>query len=183
MTNRFLGPACTVNVFPGDNLMVHKSLDIAKPGDIIVVNARATSINTIIGKLVCHKEKHRGIAAFVIDGLCRDVPGVKEVDYPVFARGVSPIGMSNRGPGKINYPISCCGIAVNPGDIIFGDENGVTVVRKELAEELLARLIKKENSLREYIANVEMGIFSNEWIDEVLDAVNCEYHYNYRKAI
>lgn len=175
---QIVGPACTVNVFPGDNLMVHKSLDIAKPGDIIVVNAGATSINAIIGELVCHKAKQRGIAAFVIDGLVRDVPGIKEVDYPVFARGVSPIGPSHRGPGEINYPISCGGIVVNPGDIICADENGVTVVRKELGDDLYARLIKKEGSLREYIANVEKGIFSNEWIDEILDAANCEYNDN-----
>ncbi len=175
---QILGTACTVNVFPGDNLMVHKSLDIAKPGDIIVVNAGATTINAIIGELVCHKAKHRGIVAFVIDGLVRDVPGIKEVDFPVFARGVSPIGPSHRGPGEINYPISCGGIVINPGDIICGDENGVTVVKKEIAEQLHTKLENKENSLREYIANVEKGIFSNAWIDEVLDAANCEYNDN-----
>jgi regulator of RNase E activity RraA len=175
---QILGPACTVNVFPGDNLMVHKALDIAKPGDIIVVDAGAASINAIIGELVCHKAKHRGITAFVIDGLVRDVPGIKEVNYPVFARGVSPIGPSHRGPGEINYPISCGGIVVNPGDIICGDENGVTVVRKEIAEALLAKLIKKEDSLREYVANVEKGIFSNKWVDEILDSAHCEYNDN-----
>ena len=169
------GPACTVKVFPGDNLMVHKSLDIAKPGDIVVVDAGGASINAIIGELVCYKAKARGITAFVIDGLVRDIPGIQQVDFPVFARGVSPIGPSHRGPGEINYPISCGGVVVEPGDIICGDENGVTVVKAEIAEELLVKLVKKDNSLREYVANVEKGIFSNEWIDEVLDAAECQF--------
>jgi RraA family protein len=170
------GPACTVKVFPGDNLMVHKALDIAKPGDVIVVDAGASSMNGIIGDLVSNKAYHRGIQAFVIDGLIRDVPGIKEVDLPVYARGITPIGPLHRGPGEINYPISCGGIVVNPGDIICGDENGITVVRQEFAEELLQRLIKQKNSLSDYIANVKKGIFSNAWVDKMLDEHNCEFH-------
>lgn len=170
------GPACTVKVFPGDNLMVHKALDIAKPGDIIVVDASASSMNSIIGDLISNKAKHRGIAAFVIDGLIRDVSGIKEVNLPVYARGITPIGPLHRGPGEINYPVSCGGIVVNPGDIICGDEDGVTVVRKDFAEELLKRLNKQQESLKDYIANVKQGIFSNEWIDKVLKDAQCEFH-------
>lgn len=168
------GPACTVKVFPGDNLMVHKALDIAKPGDIVVVDAGASSMNGIIGDLISNKAKHRGIAAFVIDGLIRDVPGIKECDFPVYARGITPIGPLHRGPGEINYPISCGGIVVNPGDIICGDEDGVTVVKKDFAEELLERLIEQKESLSVYIANVKKGVFSNEWVDKALEAAGCE---------
>ena len=156
--------------------MVHKALDIAQPGDIVVVDAGSSSMNGILGDLVSTKAQHRGIQAFVIDGLIRDVPGIKEVDFPVFARGITPIGPLHRGPGEINYPISCGGIVVNPGDIICGDENGITVVRKEFAEELLERLIKQKNSLSDYIANVRKGIFSNEWVDKMLDNLNCEFN-------
>jgi RraA family protein len=170
------GPACTVKVFPGDNLMVHKALDIAKPGDILVVDAGASSMNGIVGDLISNKAKHRGIAAFVIDGLIRDVPGIKECNFPIYARGVTPIGPLHRGPGEINYPVSCGGIVVNPGDIICGDENGVTVVRKDFAEELLIRLINQKKTQSNYIANVKKGIFSNEWVDEALDTAKCEFH-------
>ena len=94
-----IGPACTVKVFPGDNLMVHKALDIAKPGDILIVDAGGSSMNGIIGDLISNKAKHRGIVAVVIDGLVRDVPGIRECNFPVYARGITPIGPLHRGPG------------------------------------------------------------------------------------
>ncbi len=169
------GPACTVKVYPGDNLMVHKALDIAKPGDIIVVDAGSSHMNGIIGDLVSTKAKHRGIAGFIIDGLIRDLPGIKEAGMPVFARGVTPIGPLHRGPGEINYPISCGDIVVNPGDIIMADKNGVTVVRKDFAAEVLERAYKQQDNLRDYIANVQKGIFSNAWVDKLLEGDGCIY--------
>lgn len=167
------GPACTVKVFPGDNLMVHKALDIAKPGDVIVVDAGGSHMNGLIGDLISNKAHHRGVQGFVIDGLIRDLPGIREVDIPVYARGVTPIGPLHRGPGEINYPISCGGIVVNPGDLICADENGVVVVRKEFAEEVLIKLKKQKQALEAYVADVKRGIFSNEWVDNMLAAHEC----------
>src|ERR1700733_3377558 len=138
--HRLCGPACTVKVFPGDNLMVHKSLDVAKPGDIVVIDAGASDMNAVLGDLVSTKAKHRGIAGFIIDGLIRDLPGIIPLDMPVFARGTSPIGPLHRGPGEINYPISCGGIVVNPGDLVVADGAGIVVVPREIALELLGRL-------------------------------------------
>ena len=169
------GTACTVKVFPGDNLMVHKALDIAKPGDILVVDAGGSHMNGIIGDLISNKAKHRGIVGFVIDGLIRDLPGIKEVDMPVYARGVTPIGPLHRGPGEINFPVSCGGIVVNPGDIICADENGVVVVRQEFAEELLIKLNKQRDALSAYVADVKRGIFSNEWVDRMLEQHECMF--------
>jgi RraA family protein len=167
------GPALTVKVYPGDNLMVHKTLDLARPGDVIVIDAGGSHMNGIIGDLIATKAKHRGIQGFVIDGLIRDLPGVKETGLPVFARGVTPIGPLQRGPGEINFPVCCGGIVVNPGDIIRGDTNGVVVVRQEFAEELLGRLARQRASLATYIANVRRGVFSNEWVDTLLNGENC----------
>lgn len=167
------GPACTVKVFPGDNLMVHKALDIAKPGDVVVVDAGGSQMNGLIGDLISTKAKYRGIVGFIIDGLIRDLPGIQEVGMPVFARGVTPIGPLHRGPGEINYTISCGGIVVNPGDIVMGDTNGVTVIRKEFAEELLERVINQRDSLQAYIEKVRQGIFSNDWVDANLENLNC----------
>jgi len=167
------GPAVTVKCFPGDNLMVHKSLDIVKPGDIIVVDAGGSHMNGIIGDLISTKAKHRGVKGFVIDGLVRDIAGIKEVGMPVFAKGITPIGPLHRGPGEINFPISCGGIVVNPGDIIMGDSCGVIVIRKDFAEELLERVTKQRDSLRAYVEKVRQGIFSNDWVDAMLEANNC----------
>lgn len=167
-------PACTVKVFPGDNLMVHKALDIAMPGDVIVVDAGGSSLNGVLGDLISSKAKHRGIAAFVIDGLMRDIDGVKEVGMTVFARGVTPIGPLHRGPGEINFPICCGGIVVRPGDVICGDANGLVVVPQEFLDELLVRLEKQKESMRLYEQNVRRGKFSNAWVDDILNQLHCE---------
>ncbi|MBV9464275.1 MAG: RraA family protein [Verrucomicrobiae bacterium] len=166
-------PACTVKVFPGDNLMVHKALDIAKPGDVIVVDAGGSSMNGIIGDLISTKAKHRGIVGFVIDGYIRDIEGIRETGLPVYARGVTPIGPLHRGPGEINFPVSCGGIVVNPGDVICADDNGVVVVQQDFLEELVGRLDRQRQSLAAYIANVRKGVFSNEWADRLLAQLKC----------
>lgn len=167
------GPACTVKVFPGDNLMVHKVLDVAKPGDVVVIDAGNSAQNAIVGDLICSKAKHRGIQAFVIDGLIRDITDVQEVGLPVFARGITPIGPLHRGPGEINYPISCGGIVINPGDIIVGDKSGLVVVRQEFAEDTLEKLYVQKKALESYVASVKKGEFSNAWVDTYLDGTDC----------
>jgi len=171
--DRIVGPVCTVKVFPGDNLMVHKALDIVSPGDVVVVDAGGSSMNGIMGDLIANKAKHRGIAAFVIDGFIRDLPGIQEVGMPVYARGVTPIGPLHRGPGEVNFPVCCGGIVVLPGDILCGDANGVVVVRREFAEELICQLDHKKESLQNYIENVKKGVFSNEWVDKILETHRC----------
>lgn len=167
---RVLGPACTVKVFPGDNLMVHKALDVASPGDVIVVDAGASSMNGVLGDLISTKARHRGITGFVVDGLVRDLPAIRALgDFPVFARGATPIGPLHRGPGEINYPISAGGIVVHPGDLVVGDLNGVVIVPQEIAGELLERLIDHASSEADYVAAVARGEFSNAWVDRVLE--------------
>lgn len=167
------GPACTVKVFPGDNLMVHKALDVAKPGDVVVVDAGGSKSNAVLGDLICTKARHRGIAAFVIDGLVRDLPDIIAEGFPVYACGETPIGPLHRGPGEINFTVSCGGVVVNPGDIIVGDKAGIVVVRKEFARDTLERLNTQKLTLDPYIASVKKGEFSNEWVDDYLNVTNC----------
>lgn len=176
---KILGPACTVKVFPGDNLMVHKSLDIAAPNDIIVVDAGGSTMNAVMGDLVCTKARHRSIAGFVVDGLVRDIPGIMDLDFPVYARGITPIGPLHRGPGEVNFPIQCGGIVVHPGDIIIGDMNGVVVVPQEIAPTLLQRLMNRREAEAEYLAAVQRGDFSNEWVDNILSEGKCEVVEDY----
>ncbi len=133
--HRLWGPACTVRVFPGDNLMVHKALDIARRGDVVVVDAGGSTMNAVLGDLVCTKAKHRGMAGFIVDGLIRDLPGIEEVGLPVYARGTTPIGPLHRGPGEINFPISCGGTIINPGDVIVADSAGIVAVPHDVVME------------------------------------------------
>jgi regulator of RNase E activity RraA len=166
---RILGPACTVKVYPGDNLMVHKALDIARPGDVLVVDTSTSSMTAVLGDLISTKARHRGLAGFVVDGLVRDLPAIRALgDFPVYARGVTPTGPLHRGPGEINYPICAGGIVVEPGDIVIGDPSGVVVVPKQIADELLARL--REGAAKEsvYADAVARGDFSNDWVDRLL---------------
>ena len=167
---RVLGPALTVKVYPGDNLMVHKALDVAQPGDIIVVDTNGSHRTAVMGDLVATKARHRGIGGFVVDGLVRDLPGILELsDLPVYARGVTPVGPLHRGPGEINHPAVAGGVVVHPGDVIVGDLNGVVVVPGGFVEELLGRLEARSAAEADYTAAVARGEFSNAWVDATLE--------------
>lgn len=172
--HRLCGPVCTVHVFPGDNLMIHKALDVAKPNDIVVVDAHGVrGMNAVIGDIICTKAKHRGIAGFVVDGLVRDMPGIEHLDFPVFARGTTPVGPLHRGPGEINYAISCGGIVVSPGDVIVADVSGIVLIPQECAEDILRRLDAQKAHQETYLAAVRRGEFSNAWVDELLKQQEC----------
>jgi RraA family protein len=171
--HRLWGPACTVRVFPGDNLMVHKALDIVQPGDVIVVDAGSSPMNAVLGDLVATKAKHRGVAGLVVDGLIRDLPGIFEVGIPVYARGTTPIGPLHRGPGEINYPISCGGTIINPGDVIVADNAGIVAVPRDVVAVVLQRLKEHAAKQADYLASVQRGNFSNAWVDGLLEQSGC----------
>ena len=172
------GSACTVKVYPGDNLMVHKSLDLAAEGDVIVIDTSSSTLTAVLGDIVCTKARHRGVAGFVVDGLIRDLPGIRALgDFPVFARGVTPRGPLHRGPGEINHAISAGGIVVNAGDVIVGDLNGVAVVPREVSSEMLRRLEERRAAESDYTAAVSKGEFSNAWVDELLEESKVETTY------
>tara|TARA_B100001057_G_scaffold154058_1_gene154254 strand:+ start:316 stop:1107 length:792 start_codon:yes stop_codon:yes gene_type:complete len=168
-----LGIATTVKLYPGDNLMVHKALDIAKAGDIVVVDCSGAMSNAVFGDLVANKSVHRGIQGYVIDGLIRDLDGVVETGLPVYARGVTPFGPLHRGPGEINTPISCGGIVVNPGDIIKADSTGIAVIPRDFAIDILQRLRNNREKMATYVDSVKRGDFSNAWVDDQLRENGC----------
>lgn len=170
-----VGPACTAKVFPGDNLMVHAALDHANPGDIVVVDTAGSNTNAAIGDMVTSKAKARGLAGFVVDGLVRDVDPMSEVGLPVFARGSTPRGPLHRGPGELNYPVSCGGVSIAAGDIVVAGADGVVVVPFDVAEEVADRLEQKSAAEAEYVAAVHRGEFSNQWVEDMLVAHGCVY--------
>jgi regulator of RNase E activity RraA len=173
-THRLVGPACTVKVHPADNLMVHKSLDVAHPGDVVVIDAGGTSVNATLGNLVCAKAQHLGIAGFIIDGYVRDLPKIQPLGFPVFARGTTTTGPLHNGPGEINYPICCGGVVVNPGDVVVADAAGVVIVPRIHAADILERLRAFAARNREYFAACQLGNFSNQWVTDAVEASGCE---------
>jgi regulator of RNase E activity RraA len=131
-------------------------------------------MNAVLGDLISTKARHRGAAGFVVDGLVRDLPNIAALgDFPVFARGTTPIGPLHRGPGEINFPICCGGVVVNPGDLIVGDAMGVVVVPQAIAAELQQRLAAHESSNANYFEAVKKGNFSNAWVDQILSSLEC----------
>lgn len=137
---RLCGPALTVRVRPGDNLMVAKALDLARPGDVLVVDARGSLGAAVAGDLLCTRARRRGLAGLVVDGAVRDLPGILPLGLPVFARGVTTVAPRKHGPGEILYPVVCGGLVVHPGDLVVGDEAGLVVVPREAVPDLLPRL-------------------------------------------
>lgn len=167
------GPAFTVKVYPGDNLLVHKCLDLAEPGDVVVVDANASTMNAVLGSMISMKAKSKSIAGFVVDGYIRDLPEILPLDFPVFARGTTPVGPLHRGPGEINYPISCGGQVINPGDIMIADGAGIVVIPRDHAAEIYQRLCEFRSKSQAYVERVRRGEFSNEWVDETLENEGC----------
>ena len=162
------GPAVTVNTRPGDNLMVHKALEIAKPGDVIVVNTNGDTTSAVFGELMCHSAVGAHLGGIVVDGAVRDVDGITELGFPSFSRTVSPGSGDKDGPGEINYPIACGNVVVMPGDIVIGDSVGVVVVPLEDAEEVAAAaeaIVEKE---RQRVGQIKEGVLFMPVIDKTL---------------
>ena len=135
---RIAGPAFTVRTARHDNLMLHAAIYRAEPGDVIVVEAGDDAM-AVAGGNVCAIAQKRGVAGFVIDGVIRDIGESRDKNFPLFARGRSPIPGSKEGPGEINHPIRCGGVVVHPGDVVIADDEGIVVVPLAKAEEVLKK--------------------------------------------
>ena len=167
---RAAGPALTVRLRPGDNLMVHKAIGVAKPGDVIVVDTCGSTSNSILGDLMATAAFKKGIGAIIIDGGIRDVAELREKRYPVFARFVTPAVGDKDGPGEINLPVSCGGVPVLPGDYVVADDNGVVVIPPEMAAAIIAGSKKKKEYETNRIREIEQGVYMKSAIDEQLRA-------------
>ena len=165
---KLAGPAFTVKTAAGDNLLVHKALDMAKPGDVIVVDAGGLLDNAIIGELMAARARQRGIAGLVIWGAIRDSAEIGAGAYPVFAAGVTHRGPYKNGPGEINVPIVLGGMPVSPGDLIVGDADGLVAIPQGIAEPVLASaksILEKETaSMKQIVA----GTVDRSWVDKAL---------------
>jgi len=162
------GLAVTVNARPADNLMVHKALQVAHPGDIVVVSTGGNMTSAVFGELMCRTAVAAKLGGLVVDGAIRDVEGITALSFPAYSRSVSPGACDKDGPGEINVPISCGGTVVAAGDLIVGDRDGIAVVPRAHASEVLGLvrdLVKKENAR---VAEINAGTIFKTEIDDAL---------------
>jgi RraA family protein len=168
------GPALTVKTRPGDNLMVHKAIDMALAGDIIVVDAGGDLTNAIIGELMLKQAAKRGVAGFVIHGAIRDAAALRASPMPVFAAGVTHRGPYKDGPGEINVPIAIGGMTIEAGDLMLGDDDGFLAIAFADVPTVLAAAEAKQAAESEQMIAIEAGTRDRTWIDASLRRLGCE---------
>jgi len=168
------GPALTVKTRPGDNLMVHKALCMAAPGDIIVVDAGGDLTNAIIGEIMTTFAQQRGIGGMVINGAIRDSAALRQSRFPVYAAGITHRGPYKDGPGEINGPIALDGMAVEPGDLIVGDADGLLCIPFDQVDAVYRAAADKQAAEVETFAQIAAGEFDTSWIDARLAQQGCE---------
>lgn len=137
------GRAFTVKMPVGDNLAVLKAIREAQPGDVLVIDAKGDTYRAIAGDFIVGLAKTLGIQGIVVDGVIRDIVGIKQLDFPVFCKGTTVAASGKAGWGELNVPISCGGTSVQPGDIIVGDADGVVVIPQAQEEEILQQALDK----------------------------------------
>jgi regulator of RNase E activity RraA len=168
------GPALTVRTRPGDNLMIHKAIALAKPGDVIVVDAGGDLTNALIGELMLAQMVKRGLAGIVLNGAIRDSAAIRAQDFPVFAAGVTHRGPYKDGPGEINVPVAIDGMVISPGDLVLGDDDGLLCVPCEEAEAIHTAAAAKHAAEEKQAANIEAGTHDASWVDAALRRLGCE---------
>ena len=154
---RVCGPAFTVEVRPGDNLMIHAAMAMAQPGDVLVIDGKADRTCALMGSIMLNACKKLGLAGVVLDASIRDTEELLELGFPVWSVGANPNGPTKNVPGRINWPVSCGGITVHPGDLVVGDADGITVVERDKAASLLPLAAKKVADERQRIADITGG--------------------------
>ncbi|MHC1759094.1 MAG: RraA family protein [Negativicutes bacterium] len=169
-----LGTAITVKPRIGDNLMLHKAIDLAQPGDVIIVDCQGDTATGVIGELMTSWAVKRGIAGVVVDGAIRDIDAIQNMKISVYAAGIIPQGPCKEGPGEINVPVFCGGVEVNPGDIIVGDADGIVVVKPKDAAKILEKAkalnAKEEDALKQ----INALTWDRSWVDKKLKEKGCE---------
>jgi len=170
-----LGVAMTVRTRPGDNLLLHRALDMAAPGDIIVVDGQGELSNAIAGENMMMWAHKRQLGGVIVDGAMRDIEAISKMSMPVFAAGIQPRGPYKSGPGEINVPITCGGIVVFPGDIVAGDEDGIVVVRPAEAAAIVKKAHERHRKEEVTRQTILAGTYDRSaYTEDALRKVGCE---------
>lgn len=169
-----LGTAFTVKVPAGDNLMFNRAIDLALPGDVLVVDGGGSLERALCGEIMISYAKQRGLAGFIVNGCVRDVAAIAEMGFPVFAVGQNPNGPLKNGPGEINVPVVAGGMAILPGDILVGDVDGVVVVRPRDAKEVAEKASKQNEGERKLLETIAAGNWDRSSFAAILAEKGCE---------
>ena len=158
------GPALTVEVRPGDNLMIHAAIAMAKPGDVLVIDGKGDQTSALMGTIMMTACRQLGIAGVIVDGAVRDSLEIDEMDFPVFSVGTNPNGPTKNIGGRIGHPISCGGVSVNAGDFVLADADGIVVIERDKLLGLLPLADKKVVDEAKRIAQIKQGNTSASWL-------------------
>lgn len=173
--NKMCGVALTVKSRPGDNLMLHQALNIAQEGDVIILSNNGDRTQAIMGEIMYkYLADFKKVAGIVIDGPIRDIDVISKSNCPIYATGTTPGGPYKEGPGELNVPISIGGIAVNPGDIILGDQDGVIVIPKNDAADLIDKAEANAQQDHAKVLNASEGTANRDWVKETLEKKGVE---------
>ena len=168
---RFAGPAITVEVRPGDNLMIHAAMAIAQPGDVLVIDGKGDLSSALMGEIMSQQCVALGVVGVVIDGAVRDSEAIRELGFPMYAAGLNPNGPTKAVSGRLNHPISIGGVSVNPGDLVVGDADGVTVIERDKAAAMLPLAAEKVAAETKRIADIKSRkALRPGWLDGALRA-------------
>ncbi|MEN6412252.1 MAG: RraA family protein [Veillonellales bacterium] len=170
-----VGRALTVKGRAGDNLMIHKALNMAKEDDVIIAtNDAGESYRSLMGEIMFTVAAYKKVAGIILDGPIRDVDAVRGMKLPIYANGTNPGGPYKDGIGEINVPVSCGGISINPGDIIIMDPDGIVVVPLQDAEEVLKAAVEYHKSDAAKVTAAATGTAKREWVEKKLAAYETE---------
>jgi regulator of RNase E activity RraA len=172
---RLAGCAFTVRVRAGDNLLLHKAIDMAGPGDVVVVDAQNEQSYAVTGELMILWLRRRGAAGIIVDGCVRDADALAALDFPVYATGVNPNGPLKEGGGEIGFPVMCGGLVVSPGDSLVGDADGVAVISPVDAPAVLAEAQAQNAKEAQIMRDIENLAWDRTWVDAALQAKGCEF--------
>ena len=173
-SGQLAGPALTVKTRPGDNLMLHKAIDIAEPGDIVVCDAGGDLTNSLMGELMLAHAVKRGVGGFVLNGAIRDAEAFLDVNLPVFAAGVTHRGPYKDGPGEINVSVAIDGMVIEPGDLIIGDWDGVLAVPLNEVDIILKKTEEKQDAEIKEMKRIKAGEWDRGWVDKILIERGCD---------
>lgn len=171
---RIFARALTVSVPPGDNLAIHAALSVAKEGDVLVVNGEGYLDRALMGGIMCAQAAALKMAGVVIDGAVRDVAELRAGSFPVFAAGVSPAGPTKHGNGSVFQTVVCGGVAINPGDWIFGDEDGVVSFSDEERATLVQAAAQKLEAEQARIEAIKRGDLTPAWLQSELQRADVD---------
>lgn len=157
-----VGPAFTVKVPAGDNLVAQMALDYAQPGDVIVIDGAGYADRALVGGMMLAYAEERGLAGFVVNGAVRDLDDIEASPLPVFALAATPLGPYREGPGEINVPVVCGGQVVMPGDILVGDSDGIVVIPRRDAADLLSAVRKNLSMEQDEMRRMKEGTYEQE---------------------